>query len=244
MKVIEETKQIKELTDSEITNIFVLAQAYYVEPTSVVDSELKRNNMIYLLKDSCNNILCFFMVAWHKFKIHSEERDIVYMGLTCTSQNHQEKKFSSRLLYNFTVDAYNYQQKNNQKLLLYAKVASPIILLMLPKIYDNIQPDLDGNYNKKDKEVIESIKKAGGLDEFSSNHPYVLKGATANTKYSTNEKVRQKEFVFNSDINTFEKLNIDESNGDRLLIICEIPSKSKLDSLKLKLDNNYHTIEE
>lgn len=115
---------------------------------------------------------------------------------------------------------------------------------MLPKIYDNIQPDLDGNYNKKIKEVIENIKKVGGLDEFSSNHPYVLKGATASTKYSTNEKVRQKEFVFNNNINTFEKLNIDESNGDRLLIICEIPSKSKLDNLKLKLDNNYHTIEE
>ncbi|PTS99000.1 hypothetical protein DBR11_13580 [Pedobacter sp. HMWF019] len=33
----------------------------------------------------------------------------------------------------------------------------------------------------------------------------------------------------------FERLGIDESKGDRLLITCDIPSKSKLDILKSKL---------
>ncbi|PTS99666.1 hypothetical protein DBR11_11810 [Pedobacter sp. HMWF019] len=235
MKVIEEIKQIKDLTDSEIENIFVLVQAHYVDATYVVTMSLKHNNIIYLLKDGCNNILSFFMVAWEKHKIQSVERDVVYLGFNCTSQNHQGENFSLRLNYNIAVDGYNYQQKNNNKLIVYCRTATPIILLLLPKIWDNVKPDLDGNYNKNDENIIESLKKSSGLDKFSTDHPYVLKGVTANTQYSVREKARQNECELKNDIKTFEKLNIDESNGDRLLITCEIPSKSKLDRIKSKL---------
>ncbi len=235
MEVIAETKQIKELTNSEKEEIFLLTKPYYFDSSNVVERELQHNNTVYLLKDSVGNILSFFMVAWEQHTIQSVERDVVYLGLSCSSQSNQEKKFASRVYYNFTVDAYNYQQKNNRELILYGTTATPVVLLTLSKIWDNVKPDLDGSYNQNDKEIIESIKKSSGLDKFSSGHPFVLKGIATNTKYSITEHARLKEFEIKKNIQLFEKLNINESNGDRLLITCNVPDKSKLDILKSKL---------
>jgi len=36
-------------------------------------------------------------------------------------------------------------------------------------------------------------------------------------------------------LNYFHRLNIDETNGDRLLITCNVPEKSKLEAIKSKL---------
>lgn len=235
MEIIKETKQIKELANSEIEEIFLLTNPYYFDSSSVVERELKHNNIIYLLKDSFGGILSFFMVAWEKHQIQSLERDVVYLGLSCASQNNQGKKFASRVYYNFTVDAYNYQQKNSSKLILYGTTATPVVLLTLSKIWDNVKPGLDGNYNQNDEEIIESIKKSSGLDKFSSDHPFVLKGVATNTKYSLTEQARLKKFEIKNNIKLFEKLNINESNGDRLLITCNVPDKAKLDILKSKL---------
>lgn len=235
MEIIKETRQIKELTNSEIEEIFLLTKPYYVDCLNIVERELNHNNTIYILKDSFGGILSFFMVAWEKHKIQSVERDVVYLGLSCASQSNQEKKFASRVYYNFTVDAYNYQQKNSNKLVLYGTTATPVVLLTLSKIWDNVKPDLDGNYNQNDKEIIESIKKSSGLDKFSTEHPFVLKGIATNTKYATTEQARLKEFEIKNNIKIFEKLNINEAIGDRLLITCNVPDKSKLDIIKSKL---------
>jgi len=110
------------------------------------------------------------------------------------------KKISSRLYYNFSNDAYNYQQKNNNKLIFYCITATPIILLTLPKVLDNVKPDLEGSYTKNDNEIIETIKKSKRLDKFSAGHPYVLKGVAVNTKYSMSEEARLKEFELKNEI--------------------------------------------
>ena len=128
METIKETKQIRELTNSEIEEIFSLTKPYYFDCSNVVERELKHNNYIYLLKNTFGGILSFFMVAWEKHKIQSVERDVVYLGLSCASQNNQEKKLASKVYYNFTVDAFNYQQKNSNKLVLYGTTVTPVVL--------------------------------------------------------------------------------------------------------------------
>src|SRR5665647_497583 len=135
----KETKLIKELTYSETEKIFLLTKPYYFDSSNVVERELKHNNTIYILKDNSDNILSFFMVAWEKHVIQFKERDVVYLGLSCANQNNQEKRFASRVYYYFTVDAFNYEQENNIKLILYGTTATPVVLLTLSKIWDNIK---------------------------------------------------------------------------------------------------------
>lgn len=234
--VIKETKTVKDLTRSEIEKIFLVTKPYYIDPSNVLDRELEHNNHIYLIKDRADNILSFFMVSWEKHLISNEEKDCIYLGLSCANQNNQEKRFASRVYYYFTTDAFNYEQESNNKVILYGTTATPVVLLTLSKIWDNVKPELEGSYTQFDKEIIDEIKKSTGLDKFSDEeHSFVLKGIAENTKYSVSEKTRLKEFELKNNITIFEKLNIKEDSGDRLLITCNVPDKSKLNKLKIKL---------
>lgn len=235
MELIKETKLINELTSAEIKNIFLLTKPYYLDSSSVVKRELKHNNVIYLLKNDSSVIVAFFMVVWEKMILLSEEREVVYLGLSCASQDNQEDRFASKVYYNFTIDAYNHQQQNNTKLILYGTTATPVVLLTLPKIWDNVKPGLDGSYSQVDLELIECLKIASGLNKFSADHPFVLKRVAVNTRYSIRETQRLKEFEQRNDLTIFENLNINEADGDRLLITCNIPDKEKIEALEIKL---------
>ena len=235
MEIIKETKAINELTNVEIERMFQLMKPYYIDPTSLLERDLKHNTNIYLLKDDIDNLLSFFMVGWEKHFIDDKLSSVVFLGLSCANQKFQERKFASKVYYYFTKDAFDYEQLNNEKLILYGTTATPVVLLTLSKIWDNVKPLQDGSYTEYDKIIIDAIKKSTGLDKYSSDHPFVLKRIAIKTKYSVNEEARLKEVEIKNNIKIFEKLNIDEANGDRLLITCNIPNKSKLDILKSKL---------
>lgn len=175
------------------------------------------------------------MVGWEKHIINSEERDVVFLGLSCANDNYNERRFASKVYYYFTQDAFDFEQNRNTKLILYGTTATPVVLLTLEKIWANVKPNLFGEYEDFDKIVIEAIKKKSGFDKYSTNHPFVLKGIAVNTKYSQKEEERLNEVIRKNNIEIFKTLNIDESNGDRLLITCNIPDKAKLDRLKSKL---------
>lgn len=235
MEFIKEIKPINQLTKSEINDLFQLTKPYYVDAKNVLERELHHNTSIYQLRDMQQRLLSFFMVGWEKHKIGHEFKDVVYLGLSCANENSKENRFASRAYYYFTVDAYFYEQQRNSKLILYGTTATPVVLLTLSKIWDNVRPSLDGSYSPRDKILIEAIKKSTGLDTFSSDHPFVLKAVAKNTRYSTKEANRLLEFVNKNNIQTFENLSIREADGDRLLITCTVPDISKLDRLKAKL---------
>lgn len=235
MEIIKETKAIAELTGSETEKLFLLTKPYYLDPSNVFERELRHNTTIYLLKDHSGIILSFFMVAWEKHIIQCRQRDVVYLGLSCANQNNQEKRFASMVYYHFTRDAFAYEQENKERVILYGTTATPVVLSTLSKIWDDVRPDLEGAYSQNDREIIEDIKRSTGLDKFSSGHPFVLTGIASNTRYSAIEEARLKEFEIRNGIRIFEKLNINEAKGDRLLITCNVPGELKLDALRSKL---------
>ena len=235
MEIIKETKSLIELTQIEIDKIFDLMKPYYVNPSALIERDLNHCTDIYFLKDKNENLLSFFMVGWEKHIINSEERDVVFLGLSCANDNYNERRFASKVYYYFTQDAFDFEQNRNTKLILYGTTATPVVLLTLEKIWANVKPNLFGEYEDFDKIVIEAIKKKSGFDKYSTNHPFVLKGIAVNTKYSQKEEERLNEVIRKNNIEIFKTLNIDESNGDRLLITCNIPDKAKLDRLKSKL---------
>ena len=235
IKTIQETKKIEHLTDAEIAGIFHLTKPFYIDSSNVVARELKHNDTIYLLKDNSSTIVSFFMVNWEKHTIQQRDKDVVYLGLSCAAQNHQEKHLASKVYYHFTKDAFSYEEETGEKLMLYGTTATPVVLLTLSKIWDDVKPETDGSYSHSDKVLIEDIKRSSGLDKFSSDHPFVLKGIATDTKYAVAEETRLKEFQIKHSIKIFKTLKINEANGDRLLITCKVPGKTKLDILRTKL---------
>lgn len=235
LKVYEQIKNISDLTVSEERNLFHILSPFYLDPTDLLERELAKNDSIYLLKDEKEEIVAFFMVGWKKYQSLEKNMDLVYLGLSCVSIKFQDNGFASRLYYKFTCDAFNFEVQNKVKILLYGTTATPVVLKTLPKIWDNVYPELDGTYSNEAKYAVELVKKFSGLGEFSGEHPFVLKGVAKGTKYSMFEESRLKELELRNGIDTFKVLNIDEKLGDRLLIICSVPGKQKIDLLSKKL---------
>ncbi|MGB3796465.1 MAG: hypothetical protein WA957_09205 [Alteraurantiacibacter sp.] len=175
------------------------------------------------------------MVSWNERVGALKNKKVVYLGLSCVSEQYARTKSASRLYYQFTQDAYAYEQFHSTKLILYGTTATPIILTALPKIWDNVWPSPDGTYSESSAETIEAIKRVKGLDRYAGAHPFVLKSYAADTRYSLAEKQRQNELCKKIGIRTFEYLDLQEENGDRLLVLCEVPAMETIHLLRKKL---------
>lgn len=237
METIENIKkQISDLTKSELLELEVLLQPYYVIPQNILNSELNNNSHIYMIKTK-DRIAAFFMVNWNE-DLTVDKQKLVYLGLSCADQKTERKQLASRVYFNFTREAHTYEKEKGTKLLLYGTTATPLILLSLPKIWDEVKPRLDGSYLPIDERIINELKSVKGFTTFSDTHPFVLKKIKPFSNYSVKEEQRMRIIEENLGINTFKKLNIYEKQGDRLLIVCKVPSLEKIQTLKDKLYSN------
>lgn len=225
-------KLTKDLSKAEIDEMYSLLTPYYLNPADLFNRELNHNSHAYLV--SCQNkIKAFFMVSWNENQIGLNGKKIVYLGLSCSDIGSSNQNLASKAYLNFTVDAYNFENENNLELILYGTTATPVILLVLPKFWDRVKPAYDGSFDAEDKEIIEKIKTSVNLDDFSTSHPFVLKEQGCNTKYSQNEEKRLNSIETKFKLTLFKKLGIDENKGDRLLILCSVPSIEKIEALKI-----------
>ncbi|GGD61653.1 hypothetical protein GCM10011514_27130 [Emticicia aquatilis] len=226
MKPIFEKKKIIELSEIEKVEMFKMAAPYYIDSTQIVLEELNNNNEVYLAKVD-GKMAAFFMV---NSNIWNENVSYTYLGLSCSDEN--IKGIATVLYTLFTIDSY--RTKNNSKSILYGTTASPIVLFTLPKIWDNVKPTLQGKYDLLDKINIEKIKTLKGYSKYNENHPFILKGI-AKARYSKAENLRINEFAKKYDVTILEQLGIREEEGDRLLIMCSVPSHERIEELKARL---------
>ncbi|TBW28242.1 hypothetical protein [Gramella sp. KN1008] len=175
------------------------------------------------------------MTGWSEMSSEKEERVIIYLGLSCVNNQYKENKLGSKLYYTFTKEALQLQSNYSNPILLFGTTATPVILLTLPKIWDKVEPNLDGSYSKHGEKIIRQIQKELDLEKFSTYHPYVLKKIAVKTRYADFERRRFKDICKKFDLRTFEILDIDETQGDRMMILCNLPSEIKFQELERKL---------
>lgn len=69
----------------------------------------------------------------------------------------------------------------------------------------------------------------------SMENPFALRSVANDTRYSEEERKRIEKVTAKNNFKFFDNYEIDETRGDRLILICEPPSIEKLLSLKHKL---------
>ncbi|WP_035716063.1 hypothetical protein [Christiangramia echinicola] len=226
---------ISSLTKKDLNEIELLLKEYYEEPNHLLNEELRKNSRIDFYRKPGSGIEAFFMTGWGEISIASEKRLLIYLGLSCVNNKFKEKKLASKLYYFFTREALKKQSNIAKPIILFGTTATPVILLTLPKIWDNVEPNLDGSYSKFGGEIIRQIRKEYNLYSAGTEHPFVLKNIAVKIRYSRIERERFKEVCERFNLKTFESLDIDETKGDRMLILCNLPSKENFQNLKNKL---------
>ena len=86
-------------------------------------------------------------------------------------------------------------------------------------MYHQLEPGLDGTYSTSSIRYADALRSRLGALNNSDDHPFVLKGIAQRTRYSDYEKSSITQFCLSKKFNLFDTLGIDESRGDRLLMI-------------------------
>jgi hypothetical protein len=204
----------------QITNI---VSPSYEDSTTLLAREIKSCNEIYLAKDQNQQIHSFFMIGWSDLVVDNQQIPAVYLGLSATSATTKNRGYVRLLFEKFFKEAYAWEEKNQQKLVLWHTTASPSIFHAFNLLLDYNEPDKDGDYTDAGQKIALAIcQKKGWQQNVSSQHPFVLHGVAENTLYSKEEFSRLGKICQKNNFTLFNQLNINERKGDRLLRISRL----------------------
>lgn len=194
----------------------------YEDPTALIAREFEHCDTLYLARNENDCLISFFMVAWEGIKIRNALAPSVYLGLSATSQDTKNTGIVRQLYTNFISDGADWERRNNCRLLLWGTTATPSAFFAVQTLFAEAQPDLEGGFSFEAAEIALHLRQqlCFSVDRLD---PFVLRGVALNTRYSPKELARIDLICKKRNFLLFERLGINERNGDRLLFICRIP---------------------
>lgn len=164
------------------------------------------------------------MVAWETIEVEGQCLPALYAGLSAVRQENNNTGLAAHL-YNYSMfEAQEWQRHHQQKLTIWATIATPLAFYAAEKILANTQPRLDGSFSEESAKIARAIQRrllTG--DQMLPQHPFVLPGVAIGTRYSDMAKQRIAAVCEAKRFDLFKQLGIEETKGDRLLLICEVP---------------------
>jgi hypothetical protein len=220
-----------------VEQIYTLTKPLYFDNTTLLEREINRCNDIYLVKNDVQ-LIAFFMVNFEKV----DEIDTFYLGLSSCHPDFQSKGFAKLLYLTFFLDCVTMEKELNKKIICWWTTATPVAYLWFNKNIDKVEPNLDGEISSEGHNVILKIisSKYSGQN-IDLQTPFILPGIAKNTKYSLAERNRLKKITDDLRLPAFVKHQIDETKGDRFLMIGYAPTKNVLIEKLNKVNNNNRT---
>jgi hypothetical protein len=189
----------------------------YLDSSAVLQYALDRNTHMYLLSNTID-VQAFCFVAYEQ----NQGMPFVYVGLAGTDISGRAKGYFRQILTNIKNDVKEYQVNFTERVVVYARTAHPSAYKAFSSIFE-IDPKIDGSYSAQGMDIALKLRTAH-YDEVISDHPFVLR-RSATYYYSDIERnyICQFQKILKDDI--IRKLNIDERQGDRILLVMHLKER-------------------
>jgi len=198
----------------------------YEDPTALFTRDLAHCNTLYLARDAEGKMICFFMVAWEPLETPNHKiLPSIFLGVSAVRQDAKNSGVVGYLYHQCIADAVEWEQEQNEKLILWGTTATPTIYLAAQTFLADTEPRLDGSYSPIGAELAMAIHQKQWPLIKANDHPFVLKNVALNTRYSEAELERINRICQLKKFELFCKLSIEETNGDRLLFIARTPDR-------------------
>ncbi len=207
--------------------IFSLVQPSYIDPTSLIEREFANNDTIYLIRDETNQLVAFFMTGDDNF----DGINLTYMGLSAVRHEYKNSGVGKQVYLAQLEDSLILQKELKSNIICWATTATPSVYFSVYRIWEYVNPDNDFKYSDEAFHIAKKICQKHKYT-FKDENPFVLKNVAKKTNYSIIEKQRISEFNLKKGFKLFDEFDIDEKQGDRLLMIFKLPSWDKFKNLK------------
>jgi hypothetical protein len=205
-------------------SIAAIVAASFVDDVGGLEIEFERRDTLYFLQDERGEVLSFFMVSWDTLDIDGQRVPTLNAGLTAARSDQKGNGKSIRLYRHVVSEAQEQERLQQRKLIVWGTVASPIAFLIARKVFANLQPSLDGTYSDDSEQLAWGIRRKLGVAPTAKAHPFVFRHLVAGVRYVEAERRRLADVCQARSFTLFDRLGIDETQGDRLLFVAAVPA--------------------
>ena len=192
----------------------IIKESYAVSGKHLEGDISKCDELYYFQQD--NNLLAFFMVHYHEI----DNTLCCYLGLSACRSEYKNMGLVGKLYGAFKNECQKRQLMYGKRILCYWTTVTPIVYHWFCKNLNNVVPDLAGNITEEGKRLGNIIAQSQYCNaKFSSDNPFLLRKAVKETRYLPQEKEKIKEALTKLEIAAFDRYKLDESEGDRFLMI-------------------------
>jgi len=216
---------LKKLTDFStnqevIHQLVELTRPSYQDNTAILEREINHCNEIYLLYDDSANLIAFFMVNFEKL----DNVDSYYLGLSGCRNNLKGMGYAKHLYNTFFRDCKQKEKELKVKILCWWTTATPIPYKWFNNNIDGCEPNLNGDLSESGFRLISKIGKLKyNQIDINPEIPFILPRVAEKTTYSEKERLKLEKVKEELKITAFDKYPIDETKGDRYLMIGYAP---------------------
>ena len=188
----------------------------YVDTEHLIEREINHCDNIIYTENDAGEILCFAMYNFEKL----DKIETCYVGLTASRNNAKSSGMASHLWRCIATECQEKQKELECKLLIWLTTPTPIVFYWFINFLHDAEPFIDGSFSPRGELIINKLKASKyPKAQASEIHPFVLKNVAMNTRYSYDEQIRINAAEKKLKISAFKKYNVDETAGDRFLII-------------------------
>lgn len=197
----------------------------YKNAGSHIAKDIAICNQLYIVNSEDHQMLAFFMVGYHKIN----DLDCCYLGLSACRQEYKNNGFVKALFFEFARDCIRKELSLNKRILCYWTTATPIVYHWFCKYFSDVAPDRQGNCSTGSKRLLTLIARSKYKNaSFEADYPFILRQAAHQINYSDAENDRIRQAIIDLNLAVFENHRLDETNGDRFLMVGYAPHHDKL----------------
>jgi len=205
-------------THELIDGLARLVAPSYAPGCAVLADEILRCDLLYLATDA-EGPRAFLLVARVRLPVGPERREARYLGLSGAA----DERSGAAVLARFTADAQNEEEARGSRLLLFTTTATPFGVRNAHAFWSDVQPAPNGSFREEllpQADAARAWLGASGCAE----RPFVLSRLARGVRHSAAERRRILDESRGETGELLRRLEIEESRGDRLLLLCSLPS--------------------
>ncbi|MDO7886649.1 hypothetical protein [Hymenobacter cheonanensis] len=171
---------------------------------------------LYTLRDAAGRLAAFYTVGYH----YVEYTLCCYLGLSAVRDDCKGQGLGSSLWSAHFQDCRQLEARMGHRILLYFTTASPIPFQWFTRTLAEAAPDAAGDCDELGRQRLRTIATTQYPQAtWRAATPWLLRAAAPGVRYSAHEAQRLDEVSTDGPAGFFKQVSLDESRGDRLLVV-------------------------
>jgi hypothetical protein len=201
--------------------IEAIAQESYQDYSGLFERDSSFCDEIYLLRHPHGSLLSFFMVKF----LFVETLPTYFLGWSCCSQAYKNSGLTKRLYQACFADCRKAELTLRQRIVCWWTTATPIAYYWFNKNMERCQPDITGKILEESIAIFDALRRTQYINAHCKEEPiFILRGFAGKTHYSSDEASRLKEARTSLRLNVFDQFQLNETDGDRFLMVGYVPN--------------------